>query len=277
MESGRVRAMNREEARNRNIGIINETLGLINDERTLSESLRKSISSMEVCLDGAAPRSVAREEAECAVTVTSRRTREALYASEESHVALLDFASATRPGGGARTGASAQEEALCRISTLLPALESRKARRFYVHHHLGGSGVYSDSGIIVPGVVFFRSDDSDMAVLDKPRWRTADVIAVPAPNLKRIKADGGMAKDAYLKGFESRVDMVFRLALATGAEALILGAFGCGAFGNDAWTAASIFKNVQNRYLTRFRRIEYAVYDHMEGQPNLNAFRAALG
>lgn len=42
----------------------------------------------------------------------------------EARIAAHNFASATNPGGGVRKGSRAQEEAICRCSTLLPILES---------------------------------------------------------------------------------------------------------------------------------------------------------
>lgn len=47
-------------------------------------------------------------------------------------VLVLNFANPVRPGGGVRYGARAQEEDLCRKSTLLASLESEEAAPFYV-------------------------------------------------------------------------------------------------------------------------------------------------
>lgn len=44
----------------------------------------------------------------------------------DAKIAVLNFASATNPGGGVKSGSSAQEESLCRCSTLYPTLNQRK-------------------------------------------------------------------------------------------------------------------------------------------------------
>ena len=47
---------------------------------------------------------------------------------------VLNFANPVHPGGGVRRGANAQEEDLCRKSSLLLSLESENARSFYAEH-----------------------------------------------------------------------------------------------------------------------------------------------
>ena len=46
-------------------------------------------------------------------------------------VLVLNLANPVNPGGGVRRGATAQEEDLCRISSLLVSLESMKAKTYY--------------------------------------------------------------------------------------------------------------------------------------------------
>ena len=58
------------------------------------------------------------------IVVLNTRTFEA--AKKYENVAILNFASATNPGGGVKTGSNAQEECLCRCSTLYPCLNQKK-------------------------------------------------------------------------------------------------------------------------------------------------------
>ena len=48
----------------------------------------------------------------------------------EKRVLVLNFANPVHPGGGVRRGARAQEEGLCRTSSLLLSLEGREARKY---------------------------------------------------------------------------------------------------------------------------------------------------
>lgn len=268
-----------EERRQDNRKVMQETLTAIVRSPELMESMERSLSLMSVFVDGEVPPSAPRYGKDAKVIVSRKRSAEAAWAYDgRGRTAILDFASGTNPGGGARSGSNAQEESLCRISTLLPLLESDRAASYYVRNRKTSNGMYTDSVIIVPDVTFFRADDGRMEPLPCSCWMKADVIVLPAPNIRRAGMPvgmKGMARYGYI--LHKRIETVFRAASYAKADSLILGAFGCGVFGNSPGTVAETFRKVQQGYMRHFSSIEYAVYAEDDDDPNLRAFRAVLG
>ena len=109
--------------------------------------------------------------------VTPESTMEAgeRLAREGTRPALLNFASAHKPGGGFLGGAIAQEECLARSSGLYPCL---RASAMYAHHAPLRGGTYTHWVVHSPAVPFFRDDRG--ALLEEP-WR-ADVVTSAAVN-----------------------------------------------------------------------------------------------
>ena len=71
----------------------------------------------------------------------------------------LSFASATRPGGGVKNGSSAQEESLCRCSTLYPTIDSgRFWERYYNVNREKKDNRHTDACIYSPGVIICKTD-----------------------------------------------------------------------------------------------------------------------
>ena len=89
------------------------------------------------------------------------------------HVAVLNFASATNPGGGVINGSRAQEESLCRCSTLYPTLDQQRFwNDYYLYHRELGDIRYTDACIYSPGIVVFKDDGFYPEPLPEDEWFT---------------------------------------------------------------------------------------------------------
>ena len=218
------------------------------------------------------------------VVVSSKRTFEAAMAyAGRMRTCAHNFASATNPGGGVVNGSSAQEEALCRCSTLYFNLNVREMwDGFYSPHREVHDPLHNDDIIYTPGVVVFKSDTAYPRTLAESEWKTLDVITCAAPNLRerpsnRMNSGDGDAhveiSAADLQALhERRLRRILDVAAANGAEALVLGAFGCGAFRNNPKVVAAAARTVVSDYLHAFRAIEFAVYCRPGDSANYDAF-----
>ena len=63
--------------------------------------------------------------------------------------------------------------------------------------------------------------------------------------------------------------------MAHGHRALVLGAWGCGVFGNDPATVADAFAQALRR-VARFDRVVFAVLDRVPDTPTLRTFQETL-
>ena len=184
-------------------------------------------------------------------------------------------------------GASAQEECLCRCSTLYPCLNIEEMwKRFYGPHRAAGNPLYNDDCLYTPGVVVFKSDVSCPERMEEQDWYQVDVLTCAAPNLREtmvefVNSNTGKQFGKFERGrlyqlFLQRIERIFRIAAANEEDVLILGAFGCGAFCNPPEMVARAFKDVQKKYAAYFEMIEYAVFCRGDETKNHTAFCVAF-
>lgn len=194
------------------------------------------------------------------------------YALAGEKTAALNFANPVEPGGGVTRGAMAQEECLCRSSNLYEAfLRPDIMERYYLYHRQSRDDVFSDRLFYSPAVTVLKSDDALPVPLEEPF--AVDVITCAAPIHR-----GEDAPDMEAV-FVRRIRRVLEAALDQGAETLILGAWGCGAFGNPPTMVAEAFRKVlmDEAYGACFRRVVFAIKSTGPDCPNLRAFRQAFG
>src|SRR5215471_18853303 len=161
----------------------------------------------------------------------------------------LNFANGIHPGGGFLVGARAQEEVLCRSSALYQTLIGDP---MYEEHRRLQLPDSTDWAIYSPNVPVFRLDDG--TELESPWLLSFITCAAPyAPAVGQPQA-GDLLKQ--------RIHRVLAIAQGYGYTTLVLGAWGCGAFGNDAQRTAIDFRHaLEQEYDGAFSEVVFAIAD----------------
>ncbi len=204
------------------------------------------------------------------VIVSRKRTLEAASFYKGKKVAVLNFAN-NHVVGGSPWISRAQEESLCRISTLYPCLLKFEESFYQYHKELYLNGKINEMGnddlIYLPKVCVFKTDDNIPKLMEEDKWYYVDVITQAAPELYM---DYNM--EEYKSIMYKRLKRIMEIAKLEKVEVLILGAYGCGAFHNPPEIVASIFKDLCNEY--HFDTIEFAVYSKEDDKhSNYNVFK----
>ena len=174
------------------------------------------------------------------------------YADKE-RVAILNFADAMKYGGWVENGAQTQEENICRCTNLHPVLGKSDAdKNYYAPNKKNvletGFELYTNRLIYAQGITVFKDDTSYENVAP----RKLDVITCPAPK-------EALKSDFALRLYEDRMEQIVLSAVENGADCIVLGAWGCGAFAQDPKVVAQAFAEVLNVYNGYFKRIVFAI------------------
>lgn len=193
-------------------------------------------------------------------------------AYELENALVMNFANAYNPGGGFLNGSNAQEECLCRESTLYKSISSREAADMYRYNKRLNSSIDSDYMLISPHVCVFR--DVHDKFLDEPFLTS--VVTIPAINLNGRGRNVPMEEvDEVMK---QRIKNMLAAALCHGYRRMVLGAWGCGAFGHNPYKVADYFREVlfEDGYKNLFEAIGFAIIDS-SWTNNFEAFVKVLG
>ena len=192
--------------------------------------------------------------------VSPKRSFEAASGYLGKRIAVLNFAN-NHSVGGAPFSSGAQEESLCRCSTLYPCLQAMWEPFYVRHQNLYNKGIINHVGnddlIYTPDVVVFKTDERTDPIypmmMPEEKWFKVDIITCAAPELWH----GNKMPDNYDKIIESRIRKILDVAEKEHVEVLILGAWGCGAFKNPPKTIAQTFHNLLAEY--SFETVEFAL------------------
>lgn len=244
----------------------------------LRESIEQSIKLTKLYLEGHkfVLNNTAIKSKDYNIIITPDRTLEAVYKyyvmnDNKGKIGVLNFASAKHPGGGVLKGAKAQEESICRISTLYSCLNTEFLKDNYYSYHIEKKKEYSDRIIYIPNVLVFKSDDNDFCqILDEKNWYNIDIISCAAHNQEAFKL-----KDEKLKEINyNKIKAIIECAVENNIDNLILGAFGCGAFANDPKLVSKTFKKIliDENYYKYFGNVHFAIFTTLNEKKNLDEF-----
>ena len=267
-----------------------DTLDWIDKDPDLSASINIAKKNTEVFYEDDYPVFDSSKTKDMIISVSGDRSYQAAMSlhreNPDAKIAVMNFANAFHAGGGVAKGSSAQEECLCRTSTLYPLLYRRTLRdSFYKHHHDLNTPKATDSLVYTEGVIICKTDEDLPKRMPKEDWVTVDVITIAAPDLRdksNIHAPlvngGTYMNDAELFGYHvKRAIHMLTCAAAKGADILVLGAFGCGAFQNNPEVVARAYKIALQEFPRVFKQIEFAVYCPPGGSRNYEVFNKTFG
>lgn len=278
------------DAREKRVEIYRDTMKQCTENPFLKNAIKASIegtiiypSQKEISISALADKAGS-------VSVTVERSFEAAMNLKTKYpdkkVAVHNFASATNPGGGVERGSNAQEESLCRCSTLYRCLNVNMLWSEYYQFHRQRNDVrYTDTCVYTPGVYIIKSDTDFPQLLPESEWVCVDIITCAAPNLRERPynsmnpGSGSAIKVSDRELFDihtSRATQIIKSAVANKVDCLVLGAFGCGAFCNNPAVVARAYKEALKTYCRYFEEIVFAVYCSPKDSSNYNTFREVI-
>ncbi len=268
------------------IKVFEDTMKWLQDDDYLSASIDLAKKNTEVFYEDEYPALPLRPLEKTAVSLTGDRSYQAAMRLRKENpnakIAVLNFANAFHAGGGVTKGSSAQEESLCRCSTLYPLLYRKTLRdSFYAYHRKLDTPKASDSLIYTEGVIICKTDEDLPKRMDKKDWVSVDVITMAAPDLRgksnihaALVGGGVYMSDAELFGYHvKRAIHMLTVAAYKGADILVLGAFGCGAFRNDPAVVSRAYRTAIDEFPKLFKKIEFAIYCPPTGSANYDVFK----
>ena len=183
--------------------------------------------------------------------------------------AVLNLASSWSPGGGVVQGSRAQEESIFRRTNLYRSLyqfahggkpdmfatkpepiDLKKTPHYKVHldYHFGG--------IYTPGATVFRATNFELFQKPFP-MSFISVAAIKEP----VLTPSGHLTDADKDQTRDKIRTIFRIGLKHGHDSLVLGALGCGAYGNPPADVAKLFHEVfeEEEFRDKYKMLVFAI------------------
>lgn len=214
------------------------------------------------------------------ITFSTMTTADALYhfaMKERRRVCGLNFANGVDVGGGYKNGAMAQEEDLCRrIPNLYTSLFQAKQAGLYPF----GPGTASSSSspgkycdvLWTPRCVLARlGEEGGFDLLRADRQASVGLVAAAAPNL--AFANPPDLHDRNLMENAVKTILIAPRLMDPEVSTIVLGAWGCGAFGGNASEICSLFcaALVESRLGRLYQEVHFAIPEGSDN--NLSVFK----
>ena len=184
--------------------------------------------------------------------------------AEFDKVAILNFADALVPGGLVLYGAPTQEENICRCSNLYETL--LECPVYYNLNRQNGTDIYLDNMIYSENVTVFKDDET----YENVEPMLMDVITCPAPSMH-------LSDDMAEKIFIRRIRKILVCAQNNGVNKIVLGAWGCGAFGQSPIVVGRAFAKVLSEQ-NAFDEVVFAIKssEGLDESRNYTEFKRAF-
>ena len=268
----------RKDFRSLNFFVMDDTLQRCQNDPDLIEAISLSIQNQRIYYGDEVLPCEPENRGLTNVWLTPLRSFEILdyTSSDPKKTAVLNFAN-NHHVGGSPWSAGAQEESLCRCSTLYPCLKDAEPRYHALHRKQYEEGVLdywgNDDIIYTTGVRVIKTDESAPRLLDPEKRKWVNIITCAAPQLSPREP---LDREKFKRVMSRRIERILQVAKLNGNETIILGAFGCGAFHNPPELVAEIFKEQLGRCF--FPRPYFAIFDREERPDNnLHTFERVFG
>lgn len=227
----------------------------------IAEEAAEVAESAEAAEGAASSGDAAPTATETTVKVVTSFAPEALYRDAAGKTMIVDPGAFTRPGGAYEDGAFGPEQILCSESNLYPVLVAHKRDFYDKNRDYRRGSLFTDRALYVPDVLFSRGGDT----------RRADVLVIAEP-VRAFALENHRSPRECDKALADRIETIFRIAAANGAETLIMGAFGCGRNGYPVDQVIGLIRAWIDEHPGAVPNVVFAV-----PRMHADAFREAFG
>lgn len=200
--------------------------------------------------------------------VDNLTSTEAGFQYHNGSTTILNFASFKHPGGMFLEGSGAQEEALCHDSILYNVLSDKKLSSYYINNRKNtNNALYFNRALFSKDILFLKEEKKkiysiednslDCSIYIKQKF---NVLTCAAPNYKAAKKMGVSANENS-QALKSRVQFILSIADYFETKTLILGAWGCGVFGQSAEEVAELFYQELDSGKYHFETVVFSIPD----------------